>query len=318
MISYRHTNLPVGVLDTESFAFTYPPEPSQELLKSIRKTGILTPLMVLPEGETMRLFDGHRRLLVAREIGLTEVPAAILPELPSQELFSLWIGAQNANRRLNPFEIARLVQEGPSAFRLPREEVLRHLKKEPGRIPPPLLPALPGILNLPERLKQEAVRRGYSAPFLVKIVETFSPDLLSEVARILDHFSLSENQADQLLTWLDEIARRDHLAFPEVLSTDPLPFLLAHPKMPSAKKRDAFLKAVYKMRFPRKAELDTAFREIRQKVEGVGNLRLLPPPNFAGDRFELRITFRDAEDLKTTLDKIGPLHGKIEALTKLV
>lgn len=318
MISFQYLHLDIDTIDTHSFAFSYPYGPSRELTESIRRAGVLTPLLVLGENDTYRLFDGHRRLQAARETSLPQVPVAILATKPPLELFSLWIESQRAHRLLNPFEIAALVQDGPAVFRIPREQFLSLLAKETQRLSPSLLPSLPKILSLPERLKREAVQRNYGAPFLVKIVKTFPSELLAEISQILETISLSENQMDQLLSWLDEIAKRDRLTPSKVVKRDPLPFILKHPKMPTAKKRDAFLKAVLMMRFPQRAKFDTAIREIRQKIETTGNLRLLPPPELAGDRFELRVAFRDVNELETSLRRIAAFHKEIDSLTKLI
>ena len=318
MISFRYLHLDIDTIDTRSFAFSYPAEPSQELTESIRDTGILTPLLVLHEGETYHLFDGHRRLQAARSVALTQLPVALIPPEPPEKLLSLWIESQRAHRTLNPFEIAALVQDGPAAFRLSRERLLSCLEREPIHLSPSLLPSLPDILRLPDRLKEEAIHRGYGASFLVKITQTFSPELLAETARLLKTFSLSENQLDHLLSWLDEIAKRDRLTPSETVERDPLPFILSHPKMPTAKKRDAFLKAVFRMRFPQRAKLDTAIREIRQKIEAAGSLRILPPKDLAGNRFELRIVFGNLEELKSVLRKLETFQKDIDTLTKLI
>ncbi len=227
----------------------------------------------------------------------------------------MWLESQRSVRTLNPFEVARLIQAGPGAFRLSREAIIQSLSKESGRVSPTLLSTLPDIMNLPPPLKRHAVQRNYTPTFLVKITRTYSPDLLAEAARLLSAFGLSENQMDLLLSWMDEIAKRDRLSPSEVLAQDPFPFLLTHPKMPSAKKRDAFLKTLYLKRFPRKAALDAAVKEVKEKIEILGDLRLLPPKDLMGDRFEIRIAFRDAKGLIETLDKLKHFRNEIESLT---
>jgi len=318
VISFRYSRLPIDRLETRRFAFSYPLGPSPELTASIRETGILTPLLVLEDAGRLHLFDGLRRLKAAVETGQDNIPAAVFTREDAPRLLQLWIESQKPHRRLNPFEMATLVKDGPEAFRCPCETFLRNLADASKGLPPTLLSSLPGILVLPEPLKREAARRGYGASFLVKVFKTYPTDLLTETARVLEAFSLSENQLDALLAWLDEIAKRDHRAPSEILKADPLPFILAHPKMPSAKKRDAFLKAVFTMRFPRRAALDAAVRETRQRIETTGNLRLLPPPNLMGDRFELRITFREGKELRDALRRLTAFEKDIETLTKLV
>jgi len=311
---------PVNALDATFFDISFPSDPPQDLTDSIAKVGILTPLVTLRKGKTLRLLDGHKRLKSARALDIPQIPVAILsPSIPPDRILSFWFTSQRAARSLTPFELAGVILRAPEAFHLSMDEIHRHITKESGlTIPPQILPALPEIMNLPEELKKEAIQRGYSAAFLVKIVSTCPAELLSETALCLKIFSLSENQLDALLTWLEEITRRDGLPVSMLIHSEPLAFILRHPKMPSAKKRDAFLKAVYRIRFPRRAALDKAFLGIRQKLSTAGNITLVPPREFTGDRFELKISFRDSKDLQATLEKIGAFRKEIEALSKLI
>src|SRR6516165_8048172 len=48
-----------------------------DLLESIRKHGVLVPLVVVPEPETYELISGHRRLACARALGLADVPCEV-------------------------------------------------------------------------------------------------------------------------------------------------------------------------------------------------------------------------------------------------
>jgi ParB/RepB/Spo0J family partition protein len=48
-----------------------------ELADSIREEGILQPLLVRPEGERYEIIAGSRRLVAAREVGVTTIPAVV-------------------------------------------------------------------------------------------------------------------------------------------------------------------------------------------------------------------------------------------------
>lgn len=54
-----------------------PPQSDTALLASIRKAGVLTAVLVRPAGNRFELVFGYRRLRLAREAGLTEIPATI-------------------------------------------------------------------------------------------------------------------------------------------------------------------------------------------------------------------------------------------------
>ncbi len=310
---------PIHRFKTFPFQFTYPPNPPTSLVTSIRKVGILSPLLCLYVDESPQILDGHRRLLVARELKIAHIPVAFLPSLSPYDLAFTWLHAQMASRSLNPFEIAGLVENGVRHFSLSSNEMQHLVTSElPALIPPHLFPELPSILQLPERLKIEAVARSYSPAFLVKISRVYPKKLIDSITHLLDVFSLSENQLAQLLEWIDEITGRDNLTPNELLKQDPIPFLLSHPKMPTAKKRDAFLKAIYEKRFPNRAHLNKALREIQDKISSVGDLRLVPPKELAGDRFELRIGFKSPETLRTSMKKVTRLESELHKVFDLL
>jgi len=319
VISYEYHHVPISELQTDTYPFSYPPSPSPSLLDTLEKVGILSPLLIIQDEQGLHLLDGQKRLRAWRKLEKEEVPVAICPLNSPHEILQLWIHSQQATRKINPFEIALLVEKGPHCLSLSTDELLHFIQRElRPSVPHPTISSLPSILRLPERLKQEALHRSYSPSFLLKIASTFPKELLTSAASLLESFSLSENHMELLLSWIDEISRRDHRSPDEVLSSDPLPFLLRHPKMPSAKKRDAFLKTLYHMRFPQKSQLEKTYQEIKKKIEGVGSVRLHPPKDFMGDRFELRMTFRDSKELEKTLKRLQSFTNDFKPLFHLL
>lgn len=86
-----------------------------ELAWSIRRYGILQPLLVTPTKSGYLVVNGHRRLAAARRAGLEEVPA-IVREMDDEERLALMIVENVQRRHLSPLEEAhgfeRLVKKG--------------------------------------------------------------------------------------------------------------------------------------------------------------------------------------------------------------
>ncbi|WP_155752464.1 ParB/RepB/Spo0J family partition protein [Scytonema sp. UIC 10036] len=75
----------------------------QSLFESIKRDGILTPLLVRSVGERYELVAGERRYRAAQEVGLTEVPATIREMSDSQAIQYALV--ENLQREdLNPLE----------------------------------------------------------------------------------------------------------------------------------------------------------------------------------------------------------------------
>ncbi len=69
MTIYPFENHPFKVVDDEKM---------DELVESIKESGVLTPVLVRPDDEgTYEMISGHRRLHAAKRAGLRKIPAII-------------------------------------------------------------------------------------------------------------------------------------------------------------------------------------------------------------------------------------------------
>jgi ParB family transcriptional regulator, chromosome partitioning protein len=81
----------------------FDPQAMRSLFESVKRDGILTPLLVRPMGERYELVAGERRYRAAQEVGLTEVPATIREMSDSQAIQYALV--ENLQREdLNPLE----------------------------------------------------------------------------------------------------------------------------------------------------------------------------------------------------------------------
>jgi len=303
---------PLGRLIPPDIRITYPPDPPESLRRSIREAGILSPLLCFEDGEAFRILDGNRRYLIARDLKMDSVPVAVLTEASPREKALAWLQAQRAVRSLNVFEIAALLGNSESWLGLPAHDMRRIIASDPPfPVSPDMLEDFPHLLTLPEQLKRVAVRRAYSPPFLLRIVRLYPRELIETIGRVLEFFEFSENQLDSLVEWMDDVSKRDGISSSDLLKKDSVAFVLSHPKMPVPKKRDAFLKAVWRLRFPYRSQLEETIQGIQRKVASVGDARLVVPRDLMGDRYELRIGFRESEELQTLLERVSRLMATL-------
>lgn len=105
-------------------------EEMEELAQSIREHGVLQPIVVaLPEsGENYILIAGERRLLAARQAGLSAIPA-IVRQATDQQLI-VWALIENLQREdLNPLEAASGYRQLAEEFDLSHAEIAERLGK---------------------------------------------------------------------------------------------------------------------------------------------------------------------------------------------
>jgi ParB-like chromosome segregation protein Spo0J len=112
---------PRGRLDflpVESLAFDPHIRPSIALVRSIRDLGCLMPILIEEGG---RVIEGRRRLEAARQAGLSEIPAHIVPPVFDLDALSAHL---NSERGQSPVEVYRAVvalkKRGMAAERIAR------------------------------------------------------------------------------------------------------------------------------------------------------------------------------------------------------
>ena len=104
-------------------------EPLGELAESIRKHGVLQPLLVRRLMDGYELIAGERRWRAARMAGLAAVPAVVRKDAQSDESLVLGLIENLQREDLDPVEEARGLQRLTEEFGLTHEEVAARIGK---------------------------------------------------------------------------------------------------------------------------------------------------------------------------------------------
>jgi ParB family chromosome partitioning protein len=166
-----------------------------ELADSIKRHGVLQPIIVIRENDKYHIVAGERRWRASQSAGLTHVPAIVrsMEELERVELALI----ENIQRvDLSPLEQALSVYKLQQQFNLALEDVAKKLGKAPSTIS-----NLTRLLQLPEAAR-DALRTG-------KISEGHARAILAlkgnqskqdELLRCILNNSWSVRQAEQFVT----------------------------------------------------------------------------------------------------------------------
>ena len=97
MTIYPFENHPFKVVDDEKM---------DELVESIKESGVLTPVLVRPDDEgTYEMISGHRRLHAAKRVGLRKIPA-IIKEMTNDDATIAMVNANMQREEILPSERA--------------------------------------------------------------------------------------------------------------------------------------------------------------------------------------------------------------------
>ena len=152
-----------------------------ELAESIRKNGLIQPVVVMRKGEKYELIVGERRLRAAKIAGLREIPAYVKDYSENKALEIALI--ENIQREdLNPIEEATAYKMILDRERITQEELSDRIGKSRSYIANMIR-----LLDLPDRV-QGHVSRGTISVGQAKAVLSLPDvgDMEKMVARILD------------------------------------------------------------------------------------------------------------------------------------
>lgn len=99
-----------------------------ELADSIKKYGVLQPLLVQKKGDRYEIIAGERRWRAAKEAGLKEVPV-VIKEYTRQQTMEIALIENVQREDLNPIEEAQAYQQLIQEFELTQEEIAERVSR---------------------------------------------------------------------------------------------------------------------------------------------------------------------------------------------
>ncbi len=117
-----------------------------ELAESIKKYGVIQPIIVSPEGDYYKIVAGERRWRASKKAGLTEIPA-IVRENDEQKNKEIALIENIQREDLNPIEKARGIKLLMDQYNLTQQQVAEIIGKGRSTVTNTLR-----ILNLDERV----------------------------------------------------------------------------------------------------------------------------------------------------------------------
>ena len=101
----------------------------EELAQSIRKAGVLQPIIVIPEGEQYRILIGERRWRAAQKAGLRKIPV-LIRNVPKEQQLEVSLVENLQREELNPIEIALAYERLIKELGYTQEEVAEKVGKD--------------------------------------------------------------------------------------------------------------------------------------------------------------------------------------------
>ncbi len=177
---------------------TFEEEPLQQLADSIKKMGILEPILVIDKKDHYEIVAGERRWRAAKLAGLKEVPV-IIRDLTYQQQVEIALIENLQREDLNPIEEAlaykRLIEE----FNLKQEEVAERVSKSRTAITNFLR-----LLKLCDEVQKMVIAGELSTGQARAIITIEDMEQQLQIARTIVKENLSVREVEKLIKTLSQ------------------------------------------------------------------------------------------------------------------
>ena len=191
----------------------FDPQGINELAASIKRHGVLQPIVVSRKGDGYELVAGHRRVLASRVAGNTTIPAVVRDDVRDRLELALVENLQRTD--LNAIETARAYKLLMEAYDLTQEQVAERVGKSRSQVANMLR-----TLTAPQPLQDAVMEGKISEGHLRALLPLPLSEALSALGQIIAK-ELSVRDAEALVRKMVHPSRRSGRARSRVLRGDP-------------------------------------------------------------------------------------------------
>lgn len=282
---------------------------SEQLVRSLRREGLICPPVVRPQGRRFVLVTGWKRAQACRALGLRKIPVLVTEETDEPRLLMLAFTENQTTRDLSLAEKANVLDRfsrlGMSTNKLVGEYLPRL--------------GLPGtavqlrmMLSLAkaDRPVLDFVSEKSPSPAAVKALLGFSPGDRRFLLPLLR--TLGQNKQRQLLEDLRDVCRREGIAVRRLFRRKGFQSILKSPRLSMQQKAEATRQRLKRQRFPALSAREEAFRSALRKLTWPRGITVQPSPYFEEDHVTVSFRMRNRAEFRAALDKLRDLAGREE------
>jgi ParB family chromosome partitioning protein len=165
-----------------------------ELARSIKETGLLQPLVVVPEGNHYKIVIGERRWRAAQKTGLTKVPA-IVRQLTEVEQIEASLVENLQRKDLNPIEVAHAYQKLIQELNYTQDAVAKKVGKDRTSVANFIR-----LLKLPPEIQKMVAKGNISMGHARALITLEKPDQQIFLSRLIVEKNLTVREVEKMMS----------------------------------------------------------------------------------------------------------------------
>jgi len=181
----------------------FPEKEQRELVASIKKSGIIQPIIVRKADNGYEIIAGERRWRAAQQAGLKEVPV-IIRGAEDQEIAELSLIENLQRENLNPIEEAEAYQTLIQKFGVLQEELANRVGKDRSTVANTIR-----LLKLPEEVKKAVTSKAITGGHARALLAFDAPAEQIEALKVIMARNLSVRETERLVAHIRKAAPKE-------------------------------------------------------------------------------------------------------------
>lgn len=170
----------------------------EELARSIKKSGVLQPILVVPQEDHYRIILGERRWRAAQKVGLKKIPV-IIRQMPQEQQLEASLIENLQREDLNPLEIAQAYQRMIQELHYTQQEVSEKVGKDRASVANYIR-----LLKLPQEIQDMIAQNKLSMGHARTLIALENPEQQRKLSREIAKKNLSVRELEKKISRLKQ------------------------------------------------------------------------------------------------------------------
>jgi len=307
--------IPISHIDLtdETFSVNFRPD-LRRLRSSIEEIGLIQPVLLRKKQDGYQIICGFRRIIIIEEIGGSDILSMVLDEEEKDDLqlFFMSLHENLTTRGFNTVEKAVALDKLVHQFHVdPIVVIKKYLPQFDLEADEKILNTYLSLIPMEEEIKRYVLKEEVSRTNIRRISSFSSKDRMALLS-LISPLKLGENRLREILTFLEEITKRDRLTIREIVKRPEIQAILSHRELTPSQRADRMKKALLGLRYPRMHSMEGKFEKKRKELNMPSNVFLYHLPFFEGKGLKVEFQFETVDEYRSMLSSLSKLADKKE------